>query len=389
MTIKKFLFISLIFISILSLFFIRKKLEDIISNFYIHYNLKYTNKLDSINIYANSFQLKVNRYKNYKFTNKTAGLIIDSNNLKIFEQSNLIGLKTYFHLDSLFKNIYNDKFYESEPLKQLYKYRDNILALLIFNDQKNKYISIINCTKKFEIFRSKNLPTDIFLDYNGIGGGITEFNNDLLIAIGVPSAGYKNKISELAQNPNSPYGKVLIFKSDEIISKRSNIYAFKIFTMGHRNPQGLLNLHNTIYEVEHGPRGGDELNILEKGYNYGWPIYSYGNSYEGNIYNIPKDTLQFKSPIYSFIPSVATSDITACPNFISEKFIPYDCLLLSTLKAKSIFILIIDPINKKLVTQEQLNVGYRIREFLKEYKNTIIFSTDGYGVYKLDTLLNY
>ena len=386
---KSILFFILIIITTIIFYQYRGALYNKFNKVYNYYNLTYTKKLDSISIYANAYKLQISRYENNKYTNKTAGLIFDTNKLVIFEQNNINYLISYFKLDSLIKKNFNFKFYESEPIKQIFKYHNNILALLIFSDKKNNFISIINCTKKFEIFRSENLPIDNYLDFNGIGGGVTEFENNLLIGIGVPSAGYNDFISELAQKDNSPFGKILIFGSEEIQKKRKDIFSFKIFSKGHRNPQGLFNLNNTVYEVEHGPRGGDELNIIESGNNYGWPKYSFGKSYDGNSYKIPIDTLNYKSPIFSFIPSIATSDIIGCPNFIKKLYYPYDCLILSTLKAKSLFILIIDPKRNKLISQEQLIFGYRIREFQREIKDSIIFSTDNYGVYKIDTLISY
>ena len=58
-----------------------------------------------------------------------------------------------------------------------------------------------------------------------------------------------------------------------------------IWSMGHRNPQGLKidKEARIIWEHEHGPRGGDELNIIEKAKNYGWPVISYGINYDGKI----------------------------------------------------------------------------------------------------------
>ena len=386
---KKVYTFILIIITTIIFYQYRGALHNKFNKVYNYYNLTYTNKLDSISIYANAYKLQISRYENYKYTNKTAGIIFDTNKLVIFEQNNINYLISYFKLDSLIKKNFIVNFYEPEPIKQIFKYHNNILALLIFNDKKSRFISIINCTKKFEIFRSENLPIDNFLDFNGIGGGFTEFENNLLIGIGVPSAGYNDIISELAQNDNSPFGKILIFGPEEIQTKRTDIFSYKIYSKGHRNPQGLFNLNNTIYEVEHGPRGGDELNIIDSGNNYGWPKYSFGKSYDGNSYKIPIDTLNYKSPIFSYIPSVATSDIIGCPNFIAKLHYPYDCLILSTLKAKSLFILIIDPKRDKLISQEQLICDYRIREFQREIKDSIIFSTDNYGVYKIDTLIFY
>jgi len=70
----------------------------------------------------------------------------------------------------------------------------------------------------------------------------------------------------------------------------------EIFTWGNRNPQGLA-LHpetGKVWEVEHGPKGGDELNILKAGANYGWPLVTYGVNYDGS--KITDTGKRFKVP---------------------------------------------------------------------------------------------
>ena len=74
-----------------------------------------------------------------------------------------------------------------------------------------------------------------------------------------------------AQDDNSSFGKILFidFENKDSI----------IFSKGHRTPQGLSVENDLILSAEHGPRGGDEINLIEFGNNYGWPISSYGEPY--------------------------------------------------------------------------------------------------------------
>ena len=67
------------------------------------------------------------------------------------------------------------------------------------------------------------------------------------------------------------------------VSKNPFKNAPAIWSLGHRNPQGLFydEMTETLFEQEHGPRGGDEINIIKKGKNYGWPIITYGKEYWG------------------------------------------------------------------------------------------------------------
>ncbi|MBC6366480.1 PQQ-dependent sugar dehydrogenase [Algoriphagus sp. AK58] len=85
-----------------------------------------------------------------------------------------------------------------------------------------------------------------------------------------------------------------------------------IWTYGNRNPQGLYfdKVNNRLWEVEHGPRGGDELNILEKGKNYGWPVITYGINYNGTpITNITQKE-GMEQPVKYWTPSIATCGMT-------------------------------------------------------------------------------
>lgn len=80
-----------------------------------------------------------------------------------------------------------------------------------------------------------------------------------------------------------------------------------IWSYGHRNVQGLAydSLHNIIYATEHGPRGGDELNRIEKGKNYGWPIITYGIDYSGAIISDLTEKDDMEQPIHYWTPSIA------------------------------------------------------------------------------------
>lgn len=81
-----------------------------------------------------------------------------------------------------------------------------------------------------------------------------------------------------------------------------------IWSYGHRNVQGLAydSTNNIIYATEHGPRGGDELNVIEKGKNYGWPVITYGIDYSGAIVSELTEKEGMEQPIHYWTPSIAT-----------------------------------------------------------------------------------
>jgi aldose sugar dehydrogenase len=119
------------------------------------------------------------------------------------------------------------------------------------------------------------------------------------------------------QDLSHPNGKVYrvyddgrIPKDDPFVNRPGALPG--IWTYGHRNPQGLAfsPVTGELWEAEHGPRGGDELNVLQRGHNYGWPVITYGMNYDGTP--ITDHTAQpgMDQPITYWVPSIATSPIT-------------------------------------------------------------------------------
>ena len=80
-----------------------------------------------------------------------------------------------------------------------------------------------------------------------------------------------------------------------------------IWSYGHRNPQGLIISPFTgeLWETEHGPKGGDELNLIEPGKNYGWPVISYGINYDGTILTPDTAKAGMEQPMTYYVPSIA------------------------------------------------------------------------------------
>jgi glucose/arabinose dehydrogenase len=84
-----------------------------------------------------------------------------------------------------------------------------------------------------------------------------------------------------------------------------------IWSYGHRNPQGLAKhpVTGALYDAEHGPRGGDELNLVEKGKNYGWPVITYGMNYNGTPMTDKTTAPGMEQPVIYWVPSIAVSSI--------------------------------------------------------------------------------
>lgn len=120
-----------------------------------------------------------------------------------------------------------------------------------------------------------------------------------------------------AQDLKNSHGKIHRIKDDGGIPADNPFVntagaVTSIWTYGNRNPQGMYfdKTNNRLWSVEHGPRGGDELNILEKGKNYGWPVITFGINYDGSpITNITQKE-GMEQPVKYWTPSIATCGMT-------------------------------------------------------------------------------
>jgi glucose/arabinose dehydrogenase len=86
----------------------------------------------------------------------------------------------------------------------------------------------------------------------------------------------------------------------------------EIWTYGHRNPQGLAieQTSGQVWSIEHGPQGGDELNLIESGLNYGWPIITFGVDYDGSSIGLGNAAPGMEQPVHHWTPSIAPSGLT-------------------------------------------------------------------------------
>ncbi|MDT8298955.1 MAG: PQQ-dependent sugar dehydrogenase, partial [Spirochaetaceae bacterium] len=113
-----------------------------------------------------------------------------------------------------------------------------------------------------------------------------------------------------AQDTEDPYGSVLRLNPDgSIPSDNPGFDAPEIWSYGHRNAQGLAKHPGTgdIWLHEHGPKGGDEVNIVRKGANYGWPRVTYGIDYNGSVISNMTSAPGFEEPVVYWVPSIAPS----------------------------------------------------------------------------------
>ncbi len=120
-----------------------------------------------------------------------------------------------------------------------------------------------------------------------------------------------------AQRLDNHQGKILRLNDDGTVPQDNPFVGRagalpEIWSMGHRNPQGLYfdRATGTLWETEHGPQGGDELNVIEKGKNYGWPVIGYGANYTlGTEIHAARNKEGMEQPKAYFVPSIGISGL--------------------------------------------------------------------------------
>ena len=156
-----------------------------------------------------------------------------------------------------------------------------------------------------------------------------------------------------------------------------------IWSYGHRNPQGMIinPETNEIWVHEHGPRGGDEINVIKKGANYGWPVITYGINYSGtDITDITKKE-GMEQPLYYWVPSIAPSGMAmvtsdAYPDLKGN-------LLVGSLKFVYLEALYLDE-NNSVIKREKLLDGIgRVRNVIQGPDGFVYVGVEGVGIVKL------
>ena len=120
---------------------------------------------------------------------------------------------------------------------------------------------------------------------------------------------------EKAQTLDNHFGKIIRINKDGTIPANNPFVDVEgalpdIYSYGHRNMQGLIvTKSGQIFEHEHGPRGGDEMNLIEPSLNYGWPAITYGIDYSGAVISPFTEKEGMEQPLFHWTPSIAPSDM--------------------------------------------------------------------------------
>ena len=397
---RKFLF--LLFIVILSASAIILGSKNLI-------NERYPNLLLAKELFSKKSIIKnINNDYNVKFLPKTQFLELTFKKKKInFPQPNNLNeveenKKKYnwyksFYLELIENSIlivdYLGKIYkinvkdiQNNKLKSLdaEKINSNLSVVRVLDTlihEENLYVSFIglkNTCKNLNIavakINSKKLNFQNFFSSNEcgeyiLGGRMQFYKHNSSDGLLLTTSNHPNNLpDDKPQSENSIFGKILFID----FQNKKNI----IFSKGHRVPQGLYAEENLILSTEHGPRGGDEINKIIFNKNYGWPISSYGEKYrteetEKPQYSKYHSKLGFEEPVFAFVPSVGISEIIKLPNDFSGHFI--DNFIVSTLNGKSLHRIKFDENYNKVIFNEKIFIGYRIRDLKYHNKMNTIF----------------
>ena len=222
------------------------------------------------------------------------------------------------------------------------------------------------------LFRAEPLST------SGIHfGSRVRIDQQGFIYLSLGERGNRSQSQDLA----SHYGKIIRLTRDGGVPEDNpfsrQFPEFKEnFTYGHRNPQGMA-IHPSTGEIwtsEHGARGGDEINIIKAGRNYGWPIISYGTHYSGRKIGEGTRKSGMEQPIHYWDPSIAPAGMTFYEGELFPKW--KNNLFVSSLKFGLISRLKI--VNNRVVEEERIfrnNFG-RIRDIKQSPRGSIMFITD-------------
>ncbi len=404
---KKILFLSIFFLISVFIGYENPKLVEKPKN-YIKFHLKNMNLIDNfavdkieiketekekykieeknqVIVEGNSYNLILNKQIN--FDGRTAGFFIDNFDNKKFEFD--IFLQNGLNINNNFtKEIFLPKdisFDQNGGLKSIFEVNEKKFAITSNKNINCFYAAIYEIETKINFLKTKCLPDIKNVDFNGLGGAVIEKDNFIYLSIGAPEWDSK-QISSLAQDEEYFYGKIIRIKKDYFVNNSGGEPVIDIFTYGHKNPQGLTHSDNHFFSIEHGPQGGDEINLIIKGKNYGWPEVSYGTEYN-NGKGYKKFDKKFEKPMFTFLPSIAPSSMSKCPENLKKYYSNDICLMFLTLREMSLYVLLIDESKLNVISYEKFEIGERMRHFgkkenkLYEKNNVFFVSADGAGIF--------
>lgn len=266
-------------------------------------------------------------------------------------------------------------------------FKKNKTVFLSFSQEYKEGVGTVIAQARLEESALNNLKILFRADPPGDGGvhfgSRIVFGKNKTLFFGVGDRGDRDK----AQKLNLPNGKLFrisedgsIPKDNPFVDQKSAIHS--IWSLGHRNPQGMAIHPETgeLWEQEHGPRGGDEINKIKKGANYGWPIITYGKEYWGPSIG-PKKKAGLEQAVKYFVPSIAPSSLMIYSGKLFKKW--RGDFFSAALKLTHINRVVIQ--NDKPIKEERFleDLDERIRHIKEAPNGEIFFSTDSGKIYQM------
>ncbi|MBT4915651.1 MAG: PQQ-dependent sugar dehydrogenase [Formosa sp.] len=215
-------------------------------------------------------------------------------------------------------------------------------------------------------------------------GSRIEFDNDGYLYFSIGDRGNRDVNP---QDITRDCGKIYRINDDGSIPNNNPFLEFPgaktaIYSYGHRNPQGMICHPDTgeIWVHEHGPRGGDEINRIKKGKNFGWPLISYGINYSGTSFTDDTYLPGMEQPLFYWVPSIAPSGMAYVTSDVYKDW--KNNLLIGSLKFEYLERLVLD--NNKVVKREKLLEGMgRVRNVRQGPDGYIYASLESIGILKI------
>ncbi len=192
--------------------------------------------------------------------------------------------------------------------------------------------------------------------------------------------GERNSERQSAQDLGTHLGKIVRITKDGKVPADNPFVGRagalpEIWSLGHRNMQGatLDPATGRLWAIDHGPRGGDEINLPEAGRNYGWPVITYGTEYSGPAIGEGTAKPGLEQPLYYWVPSIATSGMTFYTSDVHPEW--KGNLFVGALAAKLVARLEIGA-DGKVKAEERFPVGERVRDIRQGPDGALYLVTD-------------
>lgn len=231
--------------------------------------------------------------------------------------------------------------------------------------------------------------TDLFVAKTENAGAVhfgsrITFDNEGHVFFGIGDRGQRDKAQDLGWHN----GKILRLNLDGSVPKDNPFVSTQgarpeIYSYGHRNPQGLFfsPSQKKLFSCEHGPRGGDEINEIRRGLNYGWPVVTHGREYFGPKIGEGTSKNGMQPPLKVYVPSIAPSSLILYESGRIKAFTR--SFILGALVLEHLNVVSQDGLSEKRYFS---SLSKRIRQVIETPSGQVLFTTDSGEIYRISAV---